>query len=149
MVGLLWGYLSIFPPDPVFAKVGCSPSYSNFFERLYRDDSLSYRSFLSILALCGATTTNIVNRESDTQKEIKRLKIFIENSSLVLKKDQRTFKHFHKLSIKLWMQDLLDNEDEAKVRRDMYLSSKRMNFNNMYRKLCIEADLDQSLQHTS
>jgi predicted enzyme related to lactoylglutathione lyase len=24
MVGLLWGYLSIFPPDPVFAKVGCS-----------------------------------------------------------------------------------------------------------------------------
>jgi hypothetical protein len=26
MVGLLWGYLSIFPPDPVFAKVGCSLS---------------------------------------------------------------------------------------------------------------------------
>jgi len=45
------------------------------------------------------------------------------------------------------MQNLLDEEDdEAKVRRDMYLSSKRMNFNSMFRKLCVEVDLDKSLQ---
>ena len=46
------------------------------------------------------------------------------------------------------MQDLLDDDNETKVRRDMYLISKKINFNNMFRKLCIEADLDQSLQRT-
>ena len=123
-----------------------NPSYSNFFERLYKEDSLSYRSFLSILALCGTINTNIVEREIDTVKEIARVKRFIERASTTLKNDKDKFKQFHKLSVKLWMQDLLEDDDEAKVRRDMYLSSKKMNFNNMYRKLCMEADLGQSLQ---
>nr|WP_290224574.1 AIPR family protein [Trichocoleus desertorum] len=126
-----------------------NPSYSNFFERLYKEDSLSYRSFLSILALCGTTNTNIVERETDIAKEIARVKGFIERAGTTLKNDKDRFKQFHKLSIKLWMQDLLDDEDEAKVRRDMYLSSKKMNFNNMFRKLCIEADLGQSLQSST
>lgn len=75
------------------------------------------------------------------------MKKFIESAGMALKSKQDKFKQFHKLSVKLWMQNLLDEEeDEAKVRRDMYLSSKRMNFNSMFRKLCVEADLDQSLQ---
>ncbi|MEH1906632.1 MAG: hypothetical protein V7L05_23030 [Nostoc sp.] len=75
------------------------------------------------------------------------MKRFIESAGIALKNEQEKFKQFHKLSVKLWMQNLLDEEDdEAKVRRDMYLSSKRMNFNSMFRKLCVEVDLDQSLQ---
>ena len=124
-----------------------NPSYSSFFERLYKEDSLSYRSFLTILALCGTINTSITERESDISKEVVRVRKFIDDASKALKNKQDSFKKFHKLAVKLWMQDLLDDdEDEAKVRRDMYLSSKRMNFNNMFRKLCIEADLDQSLK---
>jgi hypothetical protein len=124
-----------------------NPSYSGFFERLYKEDSLSYRSFLSILALCGTINTSITERESHISKEVVRVRKFIDDASKALKNKQDRFKKFHKLAVKLWMQDLLDDdEDEAKVRRDMYVSSKRMNFNNMFRKLCIEADLDQSLK---
>ena len=126
-----------------------NPSYSHFFERIYKEDSLSYKSFLGILALCGTVNTNIVDREADISKEIARMKKFLENASMVLKNEQERFKQFHKLSIKLWMQDLLDDDNETKVRRDMYLISKKINFNNMFRKLCIEADLDMSLQHNS
>ena len=124
-----------------------NPSYSNFFERLYREDSLSYRSFLSILSLCLSINNISVDREADIAKEVVRVKRFIESAGTALKNEQEKFKQFHKLSVKLWMQNLLDEEDdEAKVRRDMYLSSKRMNFNSMFRKLCVEVDLDKSLQ---
>lgn len=123
-----------------------NPTYSNFFERLYKEDTLSYRSFLSILALCGTINVNIAERETNTSKEVERVKKFIENASSTLKSNQERFKKFHKLAVKLWMQHLLDDDDESKVRRDMYLSSKRMSFNSMFRKLCIEADLDQSIQ---
>jgi hypothetical protein len=126
-----------------------NPSYSSFFERLYKEDSLPYRSFLSILALCGSINTSITDRESDISNEVKRVKRFIDNSSAVLKNDQERFKKFHKLAVKLWMQELLGDDDETKVRRDMYVSSKRMNFSNMFRKICIEADLDRSLAEGS
>lgn len=49
-------------------------SYSSFFERLYKEDSLSYRSFLGILALCGTINTSITDRESDIAKEVVRVK---------------------------------------------------------------------------
>jgi hypothetical protein len=120
-------------------------SYAGFFDRLYKEESLSYRVFLGILALCGAVNTNITDRESDIDKEVVRIKKFIEDSNVVLKHEQERFKKFHKFAIKLWMQSLMDDEDESKVRRDMYVSSKRMNFSQMFRKLCIEADLHQSL----
>jgi hypothetical protein len=126
-----------------------NPSYSSFFERLYKEDSLSYRSFLSILALCGSINTSITDREGNISNEVKRVKRFIDNSSTVLKNDQERFKKFHKLAVKLWMQELLGDDDETKVRRDMYVSSKRMNFSNMFRKICIEADLDRSLAEGS
>jgi hypothetical protein len=127
-------------------EIFSNPMYSNLFERLYKEDSLSYRSFLSILALCGTVNINIVERETDITKEISRVKGFIRHAATTLNNEKDRFKQFHKLSVKLWMQDLLDDEDEAKVRRDMHLSSKKMNFNNIFRKLCIEADLGQSFQ---
>ncbi len=124
-------------------------SYASIFERIYREDSLAYRCFLSILALCGTVNINIAAREPNPNKEVERVKQFLEKSRLALKSQVTTFEKFYKLAVKLWMQGLLDEEDEAKVRRDMYVSSKRMNFTNMFRKICIEADLDNSLKGNS
>ena len=133
---------SLYESKSIFSNT----SYSSLFERIYSEDSLSYRSFLSILALCGTININIIDREADIVREISRVKGFIEHAGMALKDDKDRFKRFHKFSVKLWMQVLLDeDDDETKVRRDMYLSSKKMSFNNMFRKLCIEADLDQSL----
>ncbi|KAB2932821.1 MAG: hypothetical protein F9K25_06310 [Candidatus Contendobacter sp.] len=122
-----------------------NPAYSGMFERLYRDDSLTYRCLISILAICGAINLNIAERESNTDNEVDRVKKFLYQSTSLLKNEQDKFKKFHKLSVKLWMQALLDDEDDIKVRRDMYLSSKKANFTSLYRKLCIEADLGSLL----
>ena len=121
------------------------PSYAGMFERLYRDDSLTYRCLISILAICGAVNINIAERETKIDAEVKRVKRFLNQSTILLKNEQDKYTKFHKLSVKLWMQDLLDDEDDTKVRSDMYLSSKRINFTNLFRKLCMEADLDLSL----
>ena len=118
------------------------PSYASMFDRLYKEDSLSYRCLLSILALCGAVNINIAERNADIEKEYNRVKSFLMKSREILKGQQDRFLRFHKMAIKIWMQELLVDEDETKVRRDMYISSKTLNFTNMFRKLCIEADLD-------
>ena len=60
----------------------------------------------------------------------------------MLKNQPDKYSKFCKLSIKLWMQDILTDEDESEVRRDMFIRTKRMSFTSMFRKLCIEADLD-------
>jgi hypothetical protein len=44
------------------------------------------------------------------------------------------------------MQELLDDEDEVKIRRDMYMVSKRMSFTSLFRKFSVEADFSQSLK---
>jgi hypothetical protein len=120
-------------------------SYAGMFDRLYKDDSLPYRCFLSILALCGAISINIADRQSDLKKEYERTIDFLSNAKLLLKNQNSRFPKFHKLAVKIWMQDNLGDEDDAEIRRDMYIRTKRLNFTNMYRKICMEADLEMSI----
>lgn len=120
------------------------PSYAGMFERLFKDESLPYRCFVSILALCGAVNTNIAERENDIDKEYVRVKAFLSDARSVLKNASDTYSTFYKLAVKLWMQLMLTNDDEAEVRRDMYLRSKQANFTTMFRKICMEADLAAS-----
>ena len=116
------------------------------FERLYSEDSLSYRCLLSILALCGAVNIDISDRRPDPVAEQERVKDFLKQARSILITDKERFSKFHKLAVKIWMQDMLTDEDDTKVRRDMYVSSKRLNFTNLFRKLCMEADLDPLLR---
>lgn len=122
------------------------PSYARMFERLYKDDSRSYRCLLGILTLCGAVNIDISDRKPDLVDEQERTKDFLKQARSILVNDKERFGRFHKLAIKLWMQDMLTDEDDAKVRRDMYVSSKGLNFTNLFRKLCMEADLDPFLR---
>jgi hypothetical protein len=122
------------------------PSYAGMFERLYSEDSLSYRCLLSILALCGAVNIDISDRRPNPVDERERVKGFLEQARSVLTNDKQRFGRFHKLATKIWMQDMLTDEDDIKVRRDMYVSSKRLNFTNLFRRLCMEADLDPLLR---
>src|SRR5215213_293574 len=118
-----------------------NPSYAGMFERLFKDESLPYRCFVSILALCGAVNTNIAERESDVDKEYERVKAFLLQARILLKNTPERYSSFYKMAVKLWMQLMLTNDDEAEVRRDMYLRSKQANFTTMFRKICMEADL--------
>lgn len=128
-------------------EIFTNPAYASMFDRLYREDSLSYRCFLDILALCGAININIADRQSDIDKEYERTTAFLSQARSLLKERESRFPKFHKLAVKIWMQGIIadEDEDEAEIRRDMYIKSKRLNFTSMYRKMCMEADLDKSI----
>jgi hypothetical protein len=121
-----------------------NPTYAKLFKRLFEDESLSYRSFLSILALCGALGVNISDRNSDINQEFVRTRDFLLKARSLLKLQPETFVRFYKLAVKTWMQETMTDDDDVELRRDMYIKSKRLNFTVMFRKLCMEADLDLS-----
>src|SRR5262249_33857143 len=83
------------------------PEYARLFDRLFKDETLPYRCFISILALCGAVNINIADRQSDMDKEYERLKGFLATARDVLKNQPDKYSKFYKLSVKLWMQDIL------------------------------------------
>ncbi len=121
-----------------------NPSYASLFDRLYSEDSLTYRCFISILALCGATDCNIADRKLDTSNEYQRFIDFLSKARTLLNSEVETYKQFHKRAIKIWMNENLDTADDAELRRDMYIKSKRLDFTTMFRKICLEADLDKA-----
>ena len=120
------------------------PSYDRIFDRLYKEDNLSYRCFLSILALCGAINVNIADRQSDPKKEFDRTIDFLSKARDLLKNQNSMFPKFHKFAVKIWMADNLGDEDDAEIRRDMFIRTKRFNFTNLFRKIRMEADLEMS-----
>lgn len=119
-----------------------NPIYAPYFERLYHDDSLTYRCYISILALCGSLKVNIAERSADPNAELARTKSFFSAAKVLLTSEPAKFSRFYKLAVKLWMQEMLGPEEDSELRRDMYLKTKASNFTNMFRKLCMEEDLD-------
>jgi len=119
-----------------------SPTYAGIFERLYDDDSLTYRCYLGILALCAAVNINIAERNPDLDAELLRTRSFLTAALSLLSGERSKYSKFYKLAVKMWMQDMLGAEDDSTMRRDMWVKSKGSNFTNMFRKLCIEGDLD-------
>lgn len=121
-----------------------NPAYAANFERLYKPDSLPYRCFLSILAICGTVGINIAERELDASEEVRRVQRFLQSAQHVLRNKEDLFVRYFQLAVKLWMMEVMMDEDDSELRRDMYVKSKRANFTLMYRKLCMEADMESN-----
>lgn len=119
-----------------------NPAYAKNFERLYADDSLAYRCYLSILALCVSVNVNIAERYADMHAEIDRTKSFLKAAKALLNAQPERYSRFHAFAVKMWMQDMLGAEGDAEVKRDMWVKTKGSNFTNMFRKLCMEGDLN-------
>ena len=133
-------------------KVFTNPTYAVIFERFYREDSPSYRCFVGILAICGAVGTNIAERESDTAAEIGRIRKFLLAASNALRDNPQAFSRYYMLSVKIWMGLMMDTRaDESEIRQFMNLQSRAANFTQLYKKLCLEADLNHELtkEHSS
>jgi hypothetical protein len=122
-------------------------SYTKMFQRFYRHPTFSYRCFVSILALCGALGVDISKREADPAAEFARMNTFLSDARTLLESDKGRFLRFYTLSVKVWMQEMmpLDAED-IEIQRDMNKQSKSANFTIMFRKLSMEADLDDALR---
>jgi len=122
-------------------------AYTDMFERFYKEDSPSYRCFVSILALCGAVDMNIADRKADGAAEYQRMKEFLSKALQMLENRRERFLRYYLLAVKTWMQEVMGTSaDDAEIRRDMSIQSRGANFTTMYRKLCMEADLDSWLR---
>jgi hypothetical protein len=123
------------------------PTYADTFKRLYSEQSLTYKCFISILALCGILNTNIAERDSDVDAEFDRMSTFLTKAKDVLENRKERFLRYFILAVKTWMHEATPlDADETEIRRDLYIKSKRFPFTNMFIKLCIEADSDELLR---
>lgn len=124
-----------------------SPAYAGLFDRLYKDDNPSYRSFISVLALCGAAKMNVAERQSDMGAEYARMCSFLGTVRVLIASQKDTFTIYYLHAAKIWMQEVMPPDaEDAEIRRDMSVLSRRINFSNAYRKLCMEADVDERLR---
>ncbi len=126
------------------------PSYAGMFQRFYKEDNPSYRCFVSILALCGAVKINIADRKqdgSDIKKEYERTRDFLSNARKTLQNRKDMFSIYYKYAVKIWMQEMIEiDADDAEIKRKMASRSRGANFTNMFRKLSMEADMDDRLR---
>jgi len=122
-------------------------AYADMFGRFYREDSPSYRCFVSILALCGVMDTNVADRQADGTAEYQRMKEFLSKALSMFENRRERFLRYYLLAVKTWMQEVMGTrDDDAEIRRDMSIQSRGANFTAMYRKLCMDADLDDWLR---
>jgi hypothetical protein len=122
------------------------PSYSGKVDRLYSNDSLPYRSFVSILALCAAVNVNLTERGDDILG-FQLTKDFIENSRNILEGDnKKRFIRYYTMACKVWIQEVIPSDvDDATIQRDMATRSKRANFSGLLRTLHSDIDFFEKM----
>jgi uncharacterized protein (UPF0332 family) len=118
-----------------------NPIYANNFQRLYNPDNLSYKCFLTVLALCGAVNVDISDRIQKQNKEYARMRKFLSSAKNLLKTQPDKFISFYEFAVKVWMNEVTDDDDETKILRDMVNKSRRLKFSLLFRKICMEGDL--------
>jgi hypothetical protein len=149
-------------------KVYSNTYYASEYERLYEERSLTYRCYIGILAICAAINVNIAisdtnyegrqktkkadeNERKDDVAEFERMEKFLEATLSFLQVQRKKFIEYYLYAVKVWM-DAVSPVDAAslEVRVNMHTFSRNINFTNMFKKVCREADLAQSLsQHSS
>lgn len=121
-------------------------AYAEKFKRFYRDDSPNYRCFVAILALSSSVGINISEPISDPESEYQRMNEVVTIGRSVLQNTPDLYERFFVLGVKVWMNEVMSvDAEEATIQRDMSLLTKRANFVNLYRKLCMEADVDDTI----
>ena len=85
---------------------------------------------------------DLSKRESDSSKELARMKKFLTDARSLLDNDKMKFKRYYALALKVWMQEMMQTDaGDVEIQRDMSIHSRRANFTNMLRTLALEADL--------
>lgn len=123
-----------------------SSQYSPLFDRYYKEDSPTYRCYVGILAACGAVQINVAERNLEPSQEFDRMRNFINACTDLLANKVTLFTKYYILALKIWMTSMMDaGDDEGEIRQFMNLQSRRADFSNMYKKICMEADLSKAI----
>jgi hypothetical protein len=125
-------------------------TYSPLFNRYYKEDSPTYRCFVGILALCGAVQIDVADRNPDPSAEFGRMRQFFSACANLFSNDMPKFQKYYILALKIWMSSMMDaGTDEGEIRQLMSLQSRKADFSNMYKKICLEADLSKAMAEQS
>ena len=93
--------------------------YINFFTRLYRDQILTYRSYLSILALCGALNIDVSQRQ-DGNEEYERMRKFLSDAFDLLDGSREKFLYCYEIAAIVWMQEMMPvNQKDETIKRGL------------------------------
>jgi hypothetical protein len=123
-----------------------NPQYAEKVKRFYKEDNATYRCFVTILALCGCLNVDVSDRQSSVDVEYERMMRFFNTGREVLLQQKALFVRYFVLSVMVWMQDVISSEiDDSAIQRDIHIQSRRAVFSNLFRKLCIQADIDDAL----
>ncbi len=122
------------------------PSYANMFDRLYKEESISYRCFISILALYGLVNINIAERKADTLQEYTRMTHFFSEAQKMLDNHKDAFLKCYLYSVKVWMHEMNVDAEPKEVQKNMNNRSRSLSFNSIYRNFCLERDMQEGIE---
>lgn len=122
------------------------PSYSKMFERLYSEESLTYRCFICILALCSFANVNIAERNAEPIKEYERMRYFFREAQKLMGGSKDEFLKYYLYAVKVWMQEMNIDAEPTEIQQSMHRRSRRLNFGRMFRDVRMEKDLQESVQ---
>ena len=115
--------------------------YINFFTRLYREQIFTYRSYLSILALCGALNIDVSQRR-DGNEEYERMRKFLSDAFDLLDGDKEKFLYCYRIAAIVWMQEMLPvNQKDETIKRGLASRAEGISFSGLYRRLCLQLEM--------
>jgi hypothetical protein len=99
--------------------------YSSWFKRFYRDDKTSYRTYLSLLAICGMLDVNIEDRDADPKIEASRMQSLLSRIRTMLQNSPKEFDKFYLCGFNVLAEEAINaasGDLKAEVAQLMYSS---------------------------
>jgi hypothetical protein len=111
-----------------------SSSYKSIFQRFWKEYKPNYRAFLTILAACGCTNTNIYDKSVSFGDFLRDIRIILEN-------ENDKFVRYYQYAFEAVAHRIMSSDkDENEILRTMYDTLRTVNFNNLYKQLRLVAD---------
>ena len=116
--------------------------FIEFFTRLYKDEILTYRSYLSILTLCGILNIDISKHQEDGDEKFERMRNFLSDAFDLLDGNKELFLGCYEIAAVVWMQAMMpaDQKDET-IKRGLASRAEGVPFRGLFRKLRMQLRL--------
>ena len=116
--------------------------FIKFFTRLYKDEILTYRSYLSILTLCGILNIDISNRQEDGDEEHEHTRNFLSEAFDLLDGNKELFLDRYEIAGVVWMQEMMPaHQKDETIKRGLASRAEGIPFRGLFRKLRMQLRL--------
>jgi len=118
--------------------------YVHLFQRFWKDDKPNYRAFLAILAACGCVRNNIYAKKGASTFD--DMSAFLEAVNTVIETEPDLFIKYFRFSFLSVALDLMKlDADRVVILQSMYKTTKESKFDNLYGRLCLLVDNQETI----